>query len=449
MKEKIVMPLWTCCLFIVVMNTTMFNVSLPVIIRDLQITSDLGSWVISSYSIGYALSTVIYSRLSDRIPVRKLVTVGLLILGCSSLLGLFAHNFALLLTTRILQSAGAGVMAGLGLVIASRYIPVERRGAALALISSGSAMAFGLGPIVGGLISEYMGWNGLFAITVLVLLALPALLYFLPRETVNSEQPFDFTGALLTVINAATLLVAITQRSWIWLVIGALSLAAHILYIRKAALPFVNPHVFQVPGFTRLIMIGFCVLVVNLGNLFLMPLVLADLYHRSPLAIGLFIAPGAIISAFCTRYVGRWIDRYGNMRFMLIGQSMLASVLVLFMLGLDQSALIITGGYVFFSPALSASMASLNNEASRVLPKNQIGSGMGLLQLIQFFGGSVSVAVCGLLLHAIPGVSVKEAYHVVYGCLLFVCVVSLCLTLWHSKAGSLPNRDVKTVSSGR
>ncbi|MGO4528605.1 MFS transporter [Paenibacillus sp. 2TAF8] len=449
MKEKIVMPLWTCCLFIVVMNTTMFNVSLPVIIRDLQITSDLGSWVISSYSIGYALSTVIYSRLSDRIPVRKLVTVGLLILGCSSVLGLFAHNFALLLTTRILQSAGAGVMAGLGLVIASRYIPVERRGAALALISSGSAMAFGLGPIVGGLISEYMGWNGLFAITVLVLLALPVLLYFLPRETANKEQPFDLTGALLTIINATTLLVAITQRSWIWLVIGIASLVAHILYIRRARLPFVNPQVFRTPGFTRLIIIGFCVLVVNLGNLFLMPLVLADLYHRSPLAIGLLIAPGAIISAFCTRYVGRWIDQYGNMRFMLIGQCMLAAVLVLFMLGLDQSALIITGGYVFFSPALSASMASLNNEASRVLPRNQIGSGMGLLQLIQFFGGSVSVAVCGLLLHAIPGVTVQEAYHVVYGCLLVVCLISLGLTLWHSKAASLANRDLTSIPSGR
>ncbi|MBR2565553.1 MAG: MFS transporter [Paenibacillus sp.] len=449
MKEKIVMPLWTCCLFIVVMNTTMFNVSLPVIIHDLQITSELGSWVISSYSIGYALSTVIYSRLSDRIPIRKLLTVGLLILGCSSLLGLFAHNFALLLTTRILQSAGAGVMAGLGLVIASRYIPVERRGAALALISSGSAMAFGLGPIVGGLISEYMGWNGLFAITVLVLLALPVLLYFLPRETANKEQPFDLIGAVLTIINAITLLVAITQRSWVWLVIGFASLAAHILYIRRARTPFVNPHVFRTPGFTRLIIIGFCVLVVNLGNLFLMPLVLADLYHRSALAIGLLIAPGAIISAFCTRYVGRWIDRYGNMRFMLIGQGMLAAVLVLFMLGLDWSALIITGGYLFFSPALSASMASLNNEASRVLPKNQIGSGMGLLQLIQFFGGSVSVAVCGLLLHAIPGVSVKEAYHVVYGCLLFVCIISLGLTLWHSKTASLAKRNVTSVPTGR
>ncbi|MFC9709393.1 MFS transporter [Paenibacillus sp. NPDC056933] len=442
MKDKIVMPLWTCCLFIVVMNTTMFNVSLPVIIHDLQITSDLGSWVISSYSIGYALSTVIYSRLSDRIPVRKLLTVGLLILGLSSLLGLFAHSFAILLMTRILQSAGAGVMAGLGLVIASRYIPVERRGAAIALISSGSAMAFGLGPIVGGLISEYWGWNGLFAITVLVLFALPVLLYFLPRETAKPENPFDMIGAALTVINATTLLVAITQQSWLWLAVGVLSLVVHIVYIRRARLPFVNPHVFRTPGFTRLMIIGFCVLVVNLGNLFLMPLVLADLFGRSSLAIGLLIAPGAIVSAFCTRFVGRWIDRYGNMRFLMIGHILLAAVLALFMLGLNQSALIITGGYLFFSPALSASIASLNNEASRMLPKAHIGSGMGLLQLIQFFGGSVSVAVCGLLLHGIPGVRVEEAYHVVYGCLLLVCLVSLVIVIWHNKAA----RSTSTVT---
>ncbi|MDR6723342.1 DHA2 family metal-tetracycline-proton antiporter-like MFS transporter [Paenibacillus amylolyticus] len=434
MKDHIVMPLWTCCLFIVVMNTTMFNVSLPIIIHDLQITSDLGSWVISSYSIGYALSTVIYSRLSDRVPVRKLLTVGLLILGLSSLLGLFAHSFAVLLLTRILQSAGAGVMAGLGLVIASRYIPLERRGAAIALISSGSAMAFGLGPIVGGLVSEYWGWNGLFAITVLVLIALPVLLYFLPNETTKTDQPFDTTGAILTTLNAVTLLVAITQQSLLWFAVGILSLVVHILYIRKAKLSFINPQVFKAPGYTRLVMIGFCVLVVNLGNLFLMPLVLADLFARSSLAIGLLIAPGAIVAAFMARYIGRWIDQYGNMRFLIIGHVLLAAVLTLFMLGLNQSAFVITVGYLFFSPAISASMSSLNNEASRILPKSQIGSGMGVLQLVQFFGGSVSVAACGLLLHRIPHVTVEQAYHYVYGCLLIVAIVSLVLVICHHRA---------------
>jgi DHA2 family metal-tetracycline-proton antiporter-like MFS transporter len=93
MNDKIVMPVWTIGLFIVVMNTTMFNVFIPSIIQDLGITADLGSWVISSYSIGYALSTVIYSRLSDVLPIRKLLTVGLLVLGSSSVFGLFARDF--------------------------------------------------------------------------------------------------------------------------------------------------------------------------------------------------------------------------------------------------------------------------------------------------------------------------------------------------------------------
>ncbi|WP_025676620.1 MFS transporter [Paenibacillus massiliensis] len=436
MKDKIVMPLWTCCLFIVVMNTTMFNVSLPAIIKDLDITADLGAWVISSYSIGYALSTVIYSRLTDRFPLRKLVATGLLTLGLASLLGLFAHSFALLLATRILQSAGAGVMAGLGLVIASRYVPAQRRGAAIAMISSAGAMAFGLGPIVGGLISEYWGWNGLFGVTVLVLAALPVLLYFLPREKSSAGSSFDVIGAMLTVINASSLLVAITTQSLLWLSVGVVSLIVHVIYTRRANNTFIHPRLFAVPGYTRLLMIGFGILILNLGNLFLMPLVLANVFHRSSLMIGLLIAPGALLSACCARFVGRWIDSRGGMRFLLVGHVLLSTVLLLFMLEIHASALIVTVGYLIFSPAFSATMASVNNEAARLLPRELVGSGMGLLQLIQFFGGSMSVAFCGLLLHSKSYLPSAEAYSYVYGILLTVALVSFAIAFWHSKAAA-------------
>lgn len=113
-------------IFIVLMNTTMFNVSIPGIIENFNITADLGSWVISGYSIGYALSAVIYSRLSDSIALGKLVTVGLIrfILGIRNL----CARFQLADGSSSLQSAGAGTMSGLGVVMASRYIPYERRG---------------------------------------------------------------------------------------------------------------------------------------------------------------------------------------------------------------------------------------------------------------------------------------------------------------------------------
>ncbi|CAN7261560.1 MFS transporter [Paenibacillus sp. LjRoot56] len=434
MNDKIVMPVWTIGLFIVVMNTTMFNVSIPSIIQDLNITADLGSWVISSYSIGYALSTVIYSRLSDVVQIRKLLTVGLIVLGLSSVFGLFATEFHTLLAARILQSAGAGVMAGLGLVLASRYIPIERRGSAIAMISAGSAMAFGLGPIVGGLISEYFGWNGLFAITCLVLVILPILLRLLPKE-----QPvpfrFDMLGALLTVVNAATLLLAVTQISGVWLAISAISFGLHVWHLKRSSNTFINPLLLANPAFRKLVVIGFCILVLNLGNLFLMPLVLAKVFNQSAMTIGLTIAPGAILSAFLTRFVGRWIDRFGNLRFLLIGHGVLSLVMIAFSTLLGASPLVVLIGYLCFSPAFSATIASLNNETSRILPKHLIGSGMGLMQLIQFFGGSMSVAICGILLEIQRSTSLLHAYKHVYGLLIIVGLCSLGMLLWYRLSG--------------
>jgi DHA2 family metal-tetracycline-proton antiporter-like MFS transporter len=434
-NDKIVMPVWTVGLFIVVMNTTMFNVSIPGIMQELQISADLASWVISSYSIGYALSTVIYSRLSDTVSIRRLLTVGLTVLGLSSIFGIFAHHFQALLAARILQSAGAGAMAGLGLVLASRYIPVERRGRAIAMISAGSAMAFGLGPIVGGLISEYFGWNGLFAVTCLVLIILPVLLRLLPKEQPEAGG-FDILGAALTVVNAATLLLAVTQRSVIWFAVSVVSFLAHGWYLKKAKQPFINPDLLQKSGYRKLLAVGLCVLVLNLGNLFLMPLALAHVFGKSAMSIGLMIAPGAILSAMLTRFVGRWMDQYGNLRFLIIGHGILAAVLALYALDLASSPFVVLCGYLFFSPAISATIASLNNETSRLLPKTMIGAGMGLMQLVQFFGGSVSVAVCGLLLESQKEVSPVMAYRHVYGLLFVISLCSLAVLLWYQQSAT-------------
>ncbi|MZQ87009.1 MFS transporter [Paenibacillus sp. 5J-6] len=438
MNDKVVLPVWTVGLFIVIMNTTMFNVSIPSIIGDLHISADLGAWVISSYSIGYALSTVIYSRLTDIVPLRRLLLVGLLVLGLSSVYGIFAHSFNALLAARILQSAGAGVMAGLGLVLASRYVPMERRGSAIAMISAGSAMAFGLGPIVGGLISEYFGWNGLFAITCLVLVILPVLLRLLPKE---DPQPFrfDVLGAILTVINAATVLLAVTQLSIIWIGISVVSFLLHAWHLRRGKETFINPSLLRNHDFRKLIVIGFCILVLNLGNLFLMPLVLANLFHRSAMEIGLTIAPGAIFSAFMTRFVGRWIDKYGNLRFLLIGHIVISVVMLLFYSIVGASSIVVLVGYIFFSPAFSATLSSLNNETSRILPKTLIGSGMGLMQLIQFCGGSISVAVCGILLEVQNHTSLALSYQHVYGLLLLIGLASIGMLLWYQGAGKRVN----------
>ncbi len=285
-------------------------------------------------------------------------------------------------------------------------------------------MAFGLGPIVGGLISEYIGWNELFIVSSIVFLLLPILIRQIPKEEPKTFQ-FDLTGASLTVVNAVALLTAVTQCSTTWLLTGLISIAAHTWYLKRKKESFINPELFTMPTYRKLLLVGFSILVLNLGNLFLMPLVLANLFGKTPLAIGLTIAPGAVLSALLMLFVGRWIDKFGSVRFLFLGHVILALVLIVFWSDLSQSPTIILFGYLFFSPALSITLASLNYETTRILPTKLIGSGMGFMQLMQFFGGAFSVAVSGMLLAFQKKNPLVSNYENVYGVLIVVCIISL------------------------
>lgn len=438
MKEKIFIPVWAVAVFIVISNTTLFNVSIPTIIQDLDITANLGAWIISSYSISFALSAVIYSRLTDMIPIRRLLLAGFSLIGLSSIFGLLAGDFYTLLAVRILQAFGGGAVNGLGLVIVSRYVPSERRGRALTMISTGSALAFGLGPIIGGVITQYLGFNGLFAIPCLILAVLPVLLKLLPKE-MPAPGSFDIAGALLTMLNATSFLLAVSQLSLMWLVIFAVSLLLHYWHMRRGKALFISPELFKVPGFGKVMAAGFMTMMVNMGNLFLMPLILADVFGRSPMAIGFMIAPGAILSALLARRLGLWIDRVGSMRVLPVTMLTLIGVLSVMTAIVPMSPVVILLGYLFIAPCYSASVASLNKEASVILPKASLGAGMGMAQMVQLVGSAFSAPVCGLILDRMSAQFTVIAYQVAYGALLLTAILGLAIVVWYRM--SLPREE--------
>lgn len=428
MNAKIVMPLWMAGLFLVIMNTTMFNVSIPGIMADIGISAEAGSWIISGYSVGFALSTLIYSRLSDAVPIRWLLAAGMAILWSASIFGTVAWDFASLLAARIVQSAGSGAMTGLGLVVIRRHIPAEQRGRAIAFISAGSTLAFGVGPIAGGAISALWGWNGLFVVTSLVLIPLLPLIRMLPAEQARPFR-FDLPGALLTIANMVSLLILFAQRSVSALAVCIGSFVVHAWHLRRAQAPLIPISMFRIPNYGQLAVIGFCLVFGNLANLFLMPLVLADVFRKTPMEIGLIIAPGALLAALSSRYVGRWIDRRGSMALLLTGHLAAAAILAVFAIGLSASATVILAGYLVFAPANTAMLASLNHETLRIVPSETAGSGMGLMQLIQYAGSSFAVAFAGWMISAQDGLPAEIAYRHIYAMLAAGILVSFGLAL--------------------
>ncbi|NHN29143.1 MFS transporter [Paenibacillus agricola] len=440
-KEAIVIPLWSLIIMLVVMNTTMFNVSLPRVAADFALSATTASWIVTGYSILFAIGSITYSRLSDFLPIRLLLLIGLCLLGISSIIGMLSQSFVPLLLARLLQAAGAAAAPGLGVVLVTRYIPLERRGKAMSTIISAASLGFGLGPVVGGTITQYLGWNYLFTVTAIVLLFIPFFGKLLPKEPTKPVH-FDIIGALLIGIGTTGTLLFLTSYSMLLLALGVASFGLLWWRINRIQHPFIQPSLLRNRRFIDLMVMGFSAYVIHFSTLFLMPIILVHLYGKGAAETGLLIFPGAILSFIAARYIGRIIDRYGNAVLIRAGHWTLLLATVCLALFSGMSTYAIMGAYIIMGTSVSALTTSVSNEMSRILDKSEIGAGMGMAQLTQFFGGAFGVALTGVSIEWSKHLPLSVSYSLVFWGMAALITLSLLVYVRYQNA-------LKTVSANK
>ena len=197
------------------MNTTMFNVALPTVLSDLSLNSSTASWIVSSYSIVFAISTLTFSRLSDFIPISKLLLIGITILGVASIVGFFSSDFYLLLIVRILQAAGAGAVPGACNGTRQTVYSYIETWKSNGIYSFCWFIGIWFRSCNWGNYNTVFRWQYLFGITCIVVLFIPFFRKLLPNEEVKKGQ-FDLWGAILTGLSVTGLLL-FSLHLFIWL----------------------------------------------------------------------------------------------------------------------------------------------------------------------------------------------------------------------------------------
>jgi MFS transporter, DHA2 family, metal-tetracycline-proton antiporter len=412
-REGLLTLLFSIAVVLVIMNTAMFNLALPDVTEAFGITAASASWIVTGYSIMFSIASITYSRLSDFLPIRRLLVIGLLTLGFAAVAGFFSTNFIFLLIVRILQASGAGAVMSLSLVLFTRYVPQARRGKAMATIMSAVSLGLGLGPVAGGAIVEYLGWIWLFTVTAAILLLVPLFLILLPKE-VPTRGSFDVLGGLLLGVGTTGLLLFLTSGLWVALVAGLVAIALFVGRIRSTPDPFVMPALFRNRSYLVLAAIGIASYLCSFATLFLLPQILTHRFGFSASHAGLVIFPGSLLAIFVSRSVGRIIDRYGNAGILRFAPLLVLTATVLFAFFAGRSWIAVMLIYMIMSLAFTTLSSSVSNEISRILPSSQIGSGMGLFQLLQFFSGAFSVAVAASALEWQRGLPLSTAYSNIY-----------------------------------
>ncbi|EOS55681.1 MFS transporter [Paenibacillus barengoltzii] len=423
-REGLLTVLLAFAVVLVIMNTAMFNLALPDITNTFQMSAATSSLIVTGYSIMFAISSITFSRLSDFLPIRRLLAIGLTTLGLAAITGLFSPNFWIVLVVRIVQASGAGAVISLSLVTLSRYVPVERRGKAMAMIMSAVSLGLGLGPVAGGAIVEYFGWRYLFIITALTLILVPLFLRYIPKEQ-PVRGSFDTLGAIFVAVGTTGLLMYLTQHSWLALAIGAVALALFVWRIRTVADPFVSPALFRNGSYLALSIVGIASYLASFATLFLLPQILVHHFELTASHAGLIIFPGSILATVASRKVGSIIDRHGNGMILRYVPLLVLISMVLFALFSGQSWLAILFIYILMSLGFTIISSSVSNEISRVLPASQVGSGMGLYQLLQFFSGAFSVAMASSAMEWQHGLPLSTAYSNIFWGLMVIALLAL------------------------
>jgi EmrB/QacA subfamily drug resistance transporter len=323
--------------FMVVLDFSIVNVALPSIERELGMTAAAVQWVITGYAIAFAGLLILGGRAADMLGRRRMFMVGLLAFTAASLSGGLAHDPALLIASRVIQGAGAALVAPAALsLITTSFADGRERTRALGLYGATASIGFVAGQVLGGVLVQFTSWRAIFLVNVpigLLAVALAPRLLADSRAEGNGRR-LDARGALLITAAMAALVFAVSQANvsgWLSpVILGALATslvcsAVFVLAERRHPDPLLPAVLVRRPALRSAAVLNLLLGVWNGGEMLVLSLYLQQVLKDSPLATGLVIAPQGVVGFVAGVFGARMASRIGIRRVLVLTGLMAAA----------------------------------------------------------------------------------------------------------------------------
>ena len=391
-----------------VIDTSITNVALPDIRGNLGATLSEAGWVSTAYACANVVIIPLSAWLGDRFGRKNYFVFSLVGFTVSSVLCGLSPNLGFLIAARVLQGlAGGGLLAKAQSVVFESFAPAER-GAAQAIFGLGVIAGPALGPVLGGWLTDQMGWRWIFFINVpFGILAVSMCTTFFPAdepERLDRSGRVDWTGIGLLALGLAsfqTMLEEGQQDDWFSSrfisTMGALAFAGIVTFvwweltIDKPAVDLrVLRHRSMIGGSLYSAILGMGIY----GIMFAVPVFVQDYLHYTATQSGVLQVPGAIASAVTMIAYGRFLSRFDPRVMIGIGAMMTTATGALLM-GLNPD----TGVQTIFWPLILRAVGSvmmfmpLSLATLGPLPKNEIQAGSGIYSLTRQMGSSIGIAL--------------------------------------------------------
>src|SRR5215207_7232348 len=395
--------------FMLLLDITVVNVALPSIRADLGASFTDLQWVVDAYALTLAALVLTAGSLADRLGRRRLFAVGLGIFSVASLLCALAPDPTFLNGARALQGVGGAVMFAVSLALVAQEFPAGReRGTAMGIYGASIGAAVAIGPLVGGALTDTLGWESIFYLNVPVGLATIALTYLKLRESRDPNVTgVDWTG-VATFSAALFLLVFALLRGnadgWgstpiVSLFAGSAALLVAFLAVeRRVDEPMLPLGLFRRPAFTGVQVAAFAVSGSMFALFLYLTLYLQNYLGLSPIETGVRYLPISLMAFFAAPIAGALLSRVQARVLLSIGLAAVGVGLLL-MGGIDDGDewTTLLGGFLVAGAGIGLINPVVADVAVSVVPKEQSGMAAGTNDTLRQVGIAVGIAVWGAI----------------------------------------------------
>jgi EmrB/QacA subfamily drug resistance transporter len=403
-----------CCfsLFIVGLDSTIVNVALPSIGRELRASVAGLQWTVDAYTLVLASLLMLSGATADRVGRRRTFQVGLAVFTVGSGLCSLAPGLGWLIAFRMVQAVGGSMLNPVAMsIITNTFTDRAERARALGAWGSTFALSVALGPVIGGVLVESVGWRGVFWVNIPVgLTAIALTARFVPESRAPRARRPDPIGQGLIMIMLGSLTYAIIEGptdGWrsadilALFTVAALSSAGFIAYEAHRAEPVLDPRFFRSAPFAGAVLTAIGAFSALGGFLFLATLYLQDVRDMSALIAGLHMVPMAVVMAIGAVVSSRLLARRGGRLATLIaGVGIAAGGLLLSGITMSWSTLQIVIAFSVFGLGSGMVNAPITQAAVSGMPFAQAGVASGIASTSRQVGTSLGVAISGSILAA-------------------------------------------------
>lgn len=406
---------------LIIMDATIVNVALPVVIDDLHLDATEAEWMNAVYSLVFAALLITVGRIGDLIGRRKVFLTGMIIFMLASVFAGLAQNGPWLIGARLVQGVGAAMISPSTLSSLNAIFTGRARTIAFAVYGSAIGGMAAIGPLLGGWLATDVSWRWAFWLNIPVgLLVVLGILTSLPETRDRSATSSrDYAAIVLTSLGMGAIVFSLIEaRDYGWwrsddgsmspipfvLAAGIVSIALFVwLENRRAAAGkpvLVDLSLFRIPTFSAGVVAALIVAFGEFGLLFALPLVLQGALGYTALGTGWIIvalAAGTFLISGMLPRISRMLPQRTIVQIGLILEAVGVGVLATFM-SLDVPAWLIATALFIYGVGVGMATAQLTSLLLSDVPVDESGQASGLQSTVRQLGSALGVAFLGGLL---------------------------------------------------